>query len=530
MTPRLGRAAATLALALAWTVCQGAAPARAEIYGVVVGIDAYRSLPRLNGAANDARDLAAALTRLGAEVDLILDGEATRERVIGAIRRDVARAGPGDMFVLTYAGHGIQEDEAIPGDEADGKDESIVFASFEWSGANAGERIRDNEVGALLRALDPAARALVLIDSCHSGTMTRAADPRGEEIVTRFGGIGRLGKDPLPPLSPAEKGLDLNGGSNVVFVAAGREDERIPEVRIDGRMRGAVSWTIARALEGQAAYARPDMPLGDFRAYVTAEARALSAARQTPSVSTPSGLDPGGPLMPATLLGRREPPRPAETAPAPTPKVFAMAPPPGDAADLDGLGRFVDARDAADLVWDVANGEVIDAAGADLVGDAWDMAMLGDVLAKWRSAQALGRWAGRKPAGMRLAPGDGRHRRGAIVEVFVERPSSAPAHLTLVNLASTGQVQFVYPSPQARRAGVDLTAAGAGEISLGAFRISDPVGADHVIAILSPDRPDAFQAWLETERPNALAFVERLKAEAAEHDWRVGITPIFTTR
>jgi len=502
--------------------------ARAAIYAVVVGVDAYRSLPKLTGAANDARDLSAALSRLGADVDLLVDGAATRERTLAAIRRNVARAGPGDMVVFTYAGHGIQEDEAIPGDEADGKDESIVFAAFDRFSNNAGERIRDNEIGALFRDLDPKARALIVIDSCHSGTMTRNADARGAAVTTRFGGIGRLGVDPLPPPPPATKGLELSGGANVIYVAASRDDEQIPEVRIGGSMRGAVSWSVARVLEGSAA-ARPDMPLADFGKYVRAQARALSASRQTPSVSAPSDIGPGDPLMPSSALaagysaaGAHEP------APERQPLVFAIGQPPE--GNIAGQGRFTMDRDLADLVWDVDHGEVIDAAGADLIGEAWDAAMLGDVLAMWRASRALRQWPDRRPAAVRLSPGDGRHRLGEQVEVFVERPNDAPAYLTIVNLASDGRTQFLFPSPEVREGGADLIAAGEGEVSIGSFQVSDPIGADHVLAILSPERPAALHAWLEVGRPDALALVADLRAKAGGANYAVGFTPIFTAR
>lgn len=81
------------------------APANADIHAVVVGVDVYQRLNPPNGAANDARDLAGVLTALGAEVELLVDADATRRSVIRALERQAGRAGPDDTFIFPYAGH-----------------------------------------------------------------------------------------------------------------------------------------------------------------------------------------------------------------------------------------------------------------------------------------------------------------------------------------------------------------------------------------------------------------------------------------
>lgn len=513
-----------------------AAPAaRADIHAVVIGVDDYEHLPKLTGAANDARDLARALEGLGAEVELLLNSEATRAQVMAAFQRQARRAGPGDLFVFTYAGHGLQEDEAIPGDEVDGKDETIVFSRFDWKAERAGERLRDNEIGALLQTIDPAARALIVVDSCHSGTMTRDVDLRGGKVTTRFGGLGRISADPLPKPDAASKGKDLASAPNVVFVAAARDEEQIPEVEIGGVMRGAVSWTVARALEGGEGFGGPTMSLSDFRSYVRAQARALSAARQTPSVSLAPSLRPDQPVVPESARVAAATPTPparrdaaaADLSDRP-PRVYVLSGEPD--APLGDAGRLTDRRDSADLIWDVVRGEVIDRAQADLVAEAWDVRQLSRALAKWRASRRLTEWALRRHVAFRIEPGDGRHRLGDAVSLSVERPETEPAYLTLVNLASDGQVQFVFPNDVNRAADADLIQPGAGMEALGEVQVSHPIGADHVVAIYSPRRADSLHAWLESGHPGAEAFVTLLRAEAASGGYSVGVTPIFTTR
>lgn len=508
----------------------GALPARAEIFAVVVGVDAYQHLPKLNGAANDARDLASTLQGLGAEVELLIDGDASRKQVVQAFERQARRAGAGDLFVFTYAGHGLQEDEAIPGDETDGKDETIVFPNFNWSDGLAGERLRDNEIGALLQKINPEARALIVVDSCHSGTMTRNIDPRGRNVTTRFGGLGRISKDPLPKPPASDKGKDLTSAPNLVFVAAARDEEQIPEVEIGGQMRGAVSWTVARALEGGGEFGGPEMPLSDFKSYVRAQARALSAARQTPSVNLAPTLKLQDPVVPTSARSGPAPSRTvrhSDSADRPA-KVYVLGGEPE--APLGDAGAFTDDRAAADLIWDLTRGEVIDASQADLVASAWDVQELARALTKWRASRKLTEWALRRHVELKIEPDDGRHRLGETIRLSVARPSHQAAYLTLVNLASDGQVQFVFPDALNRAGDADLIPAGEGMEALGDVQVSHPIGADHVVAIYAAKRPKALHDWLESGRQNAEDFVTLLRAEAVTNGFSVGVTPIFTTR
>lgn len=53
-------------------------------YAVVIGVNEYRSdsIPRLQGAVRDAREVAKALTEQGFETTVLLDGKATRSPLL----------------------------------------------------------------------------------------------------------------------------------------------------------------------------------------------------------------------------------------------------------------------------------------------------------------------------------------------------------------------------------------------------------------------------------------------------------------
>ena len=173
-------AAAVLAALIA--VAAGWAP-RAEtqtVRSVVIGIDEYAELADLNGAVNDARDVASALSRSGVRDLVVLEnGAANRARIAHEWRSMSARAEPGDTLVLAYAGHGGQEPERVSGTERDGRDEVLLLGGFRSTGPGTRERIFDDELNQWFvdaGALD--LRVVFVADSCHSGTLTSVRSTR----------------------------------------------------------------------------------------------------------------------------------------------------------------------------------------------------------------------------------------------------------------------------------------------------------------------------------------------------------------
>ena len=75
------------------------------VRGLVIGIDDYApGIGKLQGAVNDARDIQQALAGMGVDdLTVLLDGAATRDRILAEWRGLLERAEPGDTLVLTYA-------------------------------------------------------------------------------------------------------------------------------------------------------------------------------------------------------------------------------------------------------------------------------------------------------------------------------------------------------------------------------------------------------------------------------------------
>jgi hypothetical protein len=118
----------------------------------------------------DAHDMSAIAKAAGMRSTVLLTRKATRARTLAAIHAAARQLRPGDLFFLTYSGHGGQIDD-VSGEEADKLDETWCLYDGEFI---------DDELYLELSKFARGVRVLVLSDSCHSGTVTRAAPPRGE--------------------------------------------------------------------------------------------------------------------------------------------------------------------------------------------------------------------------------------------------------------------------------------------------------------------------------------------------------------
>lgn len=113
----------------------------------------------------DADDMTAIAKANGMKPRTLLTKKATRAGVLAAMRGAAAKLAAGDLFFLTFSGHGGQVPDTT-GEEADKKDETWCL----WDG-----QLIDDELYFELAQFSKGVRVLVLSDSCHSGTVTRDA-------------------------------------------------------------------------------------------------------------------------------------------------------------------------------------------------------------------------------------------------------------------------------------------------------------------------------------------------------------------
>ena len=148
---------------------------------LLIGIDDYRQVSRLEGPVNDAIEMKSflvdGLQYAESDVKLLINEDATRANILASIDDWlITPTASGDEIFLFFSGHGFQQPDDN-NDEADGLDETwvpvdvVVEAGDEGSYSTRG-MITDDEIDNRLQRL-AGRQVYVVIDSCHSGTATR---------------------------------------------------------------------------------------------------------------------------------------------------------------------------------------------------------------------------------------------------------------------------------------------------------------------------------------------------------------------
>ena len=190
-------------------------PAFAEDRALVIGIGTYESLPEdmfLHGPKNDVKAVAGLLTdTLGFKpenIRVLTDQQATKAAMLSSIEDWLIEGTrPGDRAFLYFSGHGLQvKDES--GDEEDGMDEAISTYDLKAGDDDWTNVILDDELEPLIA--DMKGRAVtVVIDACHSGTISRSLSPQS---VAGLKGARYLPRPFAAARKPVTRGLRIDLG------------------------------------------------------------------------------------------------------------------------------------------------------------------------------------------------------------------------------------------------------------------------------------------------------------------------------
>jgi hypothetical protein len=203
---------------------------------------------------------------------------------------------PGDRVFFLYAGHGSQLPDDN-GDEEDGLDETI--APYDVNPQTGSGEVRDDVFDEMI-ALLSGRRAVLVFDSCHSGTISRDiprlhAFPHGggarylprpdqfKELLSHKTSGASDGLVPGYSVAPAPQTRDLKrvGGfldsskvktlSGVVVISAAAATQRAYPLEVGSDLRGALSFVFAEAQQ-------TDAPtLKDLKARIASRINSLHA-------------------------------------------------------------------------------------------------------------------------------------------------------------------------------------------------------------------------------------------------------------
>jgi Caspase domain len=135
-----------------------------QLHAVLVGNDVYSNPGlTLKYARHDAERLGAVLKSLPGQfyakstVGIFTDAAATPDAIRGAIKRAVATANVEDTIVVSFAGHGLQDDQGAYYLTPYGFDDRrVAETALAW-----------RDIAALLHSAK--ARVIVILDACHAG-------------------------------------------------------------------------------------------------------------------------------------------------------------------------------------------------------------------------------------------------------------------------------------------------------------------------------------------------------------------------
>jgi hypothetical protein len=213
----------------------------------------------------DANDMAAIAASRGMAASKLLTRQGTRKAVLAGLRKAAKALKAGDLFFLSYSGHGGQVAD-VSGDEPDKQDETWCL----YDG-----QLIDDELYFELAGFAAGVRILVLSDSCHSGTVTRARPappPPGTRIKLMPPDValrvyeqhqkfydalqrevaGAAGKAPLADPNAVLSTLSVQGGrvqsiarkfKAAVILISGCQDN---QVALDGDHNGAFTGQLRR--------------------------------------------------------------------------------------------------------------------------------------------------------------------------------------------------------------------------------------------------------------------------------------------
>ena len=260
-----------------------------------IGINNYPGTQMdLAGCVNDAKAWADTLRSRGFSVETLVDAQATKAAMLAGFKAVIGAAKSGDVVAITFSGHGTYVPD-LNGDEVDGLDEALCPYDIQTAGA----ALTDDEIHAIFAARPAGVRLVLISDSCHSGTVTRAAAPDPDAANAprpRFMPMGNwLPADRLPrgasgrPLtsvavsagsSPFNGALSRREGDLLLSGCKEGPNNFSYDATIKGTPTGAFTYYALKAL----ATLKPDATYADWHAAINPANLPSASYPQSPQI------------------------------------------------------------------------------------------------------------------------------------------------------------------------------------------------------------------------------------------------------
>lgn len=222
-----------------------------KIWAVVVGVGRYNHMPVLKYTDDDAYHIYAFLKSPegGAlpdnQIRLLIDEDATRTQIMGAMRQTFLKADENDVVLLYFSGHGLKGS----------------FLPVDFDGYN--NKLQHEEVQSIFNE-SKAKHKICFADACHSGTLTAMRSPG--HVLTNY--------------YDAFEGSD--GGTALLLSSKGDE----VSLEDQGLRQGIYSHFLIRGLKGAAdSNNNKIVTIQELFNYVYDKVTAYTANAQTPTIT-----------------------------------------------------------------------------------------------------------------------------------------------------------------------------------------------------------------------------------------------------
>lgn len=497
---------------------------------MLIGVAKYASpaVPDLVGPANDLKAMESLLRDTGVNDLVVLeDAAATRTSIETALQQVGLRTKPGDWFVLYYSGHGAEarRSGAIPGEDLD---QFVLLPGFDPQRQDPERFVVDKDFYAWLARYVPVdAKILMVVDSCHSGTMHRAIDPRSFAFTARLAFRGsteqtiELVPRPGPRLPPLAGRPDLGSLNaartellpNLIYVGASQDDQLALETNLPREgspRRGVLTYALEQGLHGPGsdpAYLAADLDADghvsvlELASYLSGQVRMLSAQRQE-SATEFADRWTDQPLF-EQLPGPREP------SPEDLPAVSLVGAGESPPQPQDNSWRVSPSSDEADFQWLISEGNVVRSTGDIVATGVKGTQAFGGVMDKWRAVAALTPLVSEFAMRLILEPSgeDFIYPENSPVRISLASSKRAaralPArYATVFNLASDGTVQLLYPLAIDGEGKLPVS----GRITVLETKVVPPFGTDHIVSVTTPTEPVELRSLIRSIDGKRAAF------------------------
>ncbi len=222
-----------------------------QVWAVVIGVSSYEHMHTLKYSDDDAYKVYAFLkspeggSLNDSNIKVLVDDTATREGILDALSSTFSKAGPNDLVMMYFSGHGLKGS----------------FLPIDFDGSN--NKVFHHEITEILES-SPAKFKLCIADACHSGS-----------LYTEKGAMRNAFESYYQALAQSKPGMAL--------IMSSKSEET--SLESNNLRQGVFSHFLLRGLKGEADHNKDHtVVLQELFDYICHNVKEYTSKRQSPMI------------------------------------------------------------------------------------------------------------------------------------------------------------------------------------------------------------------------------------------------------